>query len=147
MKTKYPNFSHPGASAPDPTFVPPHLIRKHWSIQMVELYQLVLCIILFFFIFAAHSKIGIIGSVSVLLLLISVFTASIFSIIDNYRYRVISQVSHLILAIAFCTVAFLYSDIFELAITIFCSSSISAFIVTFPEKNKAYYLWCKSIST
>jgi len=147
MKTKYPNFNHRGASAPEPTFVPEHLIRKHWSIQMVEIYQLVLCIILFFFVFSAHSEMGIIAAASVLSLLFSVLIASIFSIMDNYRYKLIAQVSHLIIGIAFSVVAFLYSDIFELAIAIVSASSISVFIVTFPKKNKAYYVWCKSIAT
>jgi len=146
MKTKYPNFNNPGASAPEPTFVPTHLIRKHWSIQMVEMYQLVLCIILFFFVFSAHSEMGIIAAVSVLSLLFSVLIASVFSIMDNYRYRVIAQVSHMIISIAFGVVAFLDSDIFELAIAIVSASSMSVFIVTFPENNRAYYAWCKSIA-
>lgn len=146
MKTKYPNFRYPGSSAPDPTFVPSHLIRKHWSIQLVEMYQIVLCIILFFSMSAAYPKIGVIAVPSFLALLFSFAIGTFFSIMDNYRYKVIVQISHTIVALVFGAAAFLYSDVFELFIGVSGASALSVFIVTFPEKNRAYYAWCKSIA-
>ena len=141
MKPKYQNFKHWAAGTPEPTHVPEQLIRKHWSIQLVELYQLVLFIGFSIYIYNYFSTFKILQATLITIVLLGLFAGLFLSISDNHRYRPITVVTHLLL-ITYCTIYvkwLLYWPIGFLSLSIIATLFI-------PEKNRNYYKWCKSIS-
>lgn len=146
MKTKYPNFNHVGSSAPEPTFVPDHMIRKHWSLQLIEMYHLVICLICGYLTVSFALQYGILSGVTPAISSIIFGSASFLSITDNYHYRKIICIAHSIL-IAVMLGAFIFTEA-ELAIvtTVIIQGLLIIATVFLLQKNKSYYLWCKSIA-
>lgn len=147
MKIKHPNFKHTFSSAPDPTLVPEHLIRKHWSLQVIEIYHIVICLILVVFTFGALSE-SFFGFI-LLAFLSVIFSASVFfSISDDYRFRKTILSAHIVLVICTLIATVITMNLKVLIIVAFTFVQGSAILATvfLLEKNKRYYDWCKSIA-
>ncbi len=146
MKTKYPNFNHAGSSAPEPTFVPDHMIRKHWSLQFIEMYHLVICLIFGFFTISLMLKDGILSGITPALFCITFGAATFLSITDNYHYRKIICSAHfMLIAVTLCVLIFAQSQL-KFAAMVILQGLLVNVIVFLPKKNRTYYLWCKSIA-
>lgn len=149
MKTKHPNFKHPMASAPDPTFVPDHLIRKHWSLQLIEMYHIVICIVLLV------SVLGTLGESIVVaifpLFILALFALAVYlSISDDHRFRKVILFAHisLFLFVVIALVIFLMRIEALIIITFMLMQSLFVLATVFlVGKNKRYYEWCKSIAS
>ncbi len=149
MKIKHPNFNHLNSNALDLTHVPEHLIRKHWSLQIVEMHHLVICLIVGIFVYKAFAEHGVLQTISPILLLLAFLAAALLSITDDYRFRIMIFLSHLLL-ISIAFFALLFYSISLASIVLFsilvAQSLLVIAIVFLPRKNKSYYNWCKSIA-
>ena len=149
MKIKHPNFNHIDSGALNLTHVPDHLIRKHWSLQIVEMYHLVVSLLVGIVAYKAFTELGIFPAIVPTFLVLAFFAAALLSITDNYRFRVIVLLSHLLLA-AITFVAFIFYSIslasFVFLSIMFAQSLLVIAVVFLKKKNREYYIWCKSIA-
>lgn len=148
MKTKHPNFKHPMASTPEPTFVPDHLIRKHWSLQLIEMYHIVICIILMFSTLGILSE-NVVVAIFPLFILVLFCAAVYLSISDDHRFRKAILGAHFSLVLFIgIALAFISMQLASLIffVVILMQSLFVLVTVFLLEKNKCYYEWCKSIA-
>jgi hypothetical protein len=141
MKLKYTNFKHYASSAPEPTFVPTHMIRKHWSLITIEMYHLFVSLIGLGVVVVNFKPMGIFYSVIFVLLSLAMFTCAILSIMDSYHHRRAYVVTNALLALTCLFVAPFQLSIIVVIIGLAVISSVLLI-----GKNKSYYAWCKSIS-
>ena len=149
MKIKHPNFNHIDSDSLEFTHVPDHLIRKHWSLQVIEMYHLVVCFFIGIFAYKILVHYGIFQAIVPCFLTLSFVVAALLSITDNYRFRVAVLSSQLTLsAITLC--AFILSPIskasFAFLSIIFAQSLLVIAVVILQKRNRSYYIWCKSIA-
>lgn len=146
MKTKYTNFKYWASTAPEPKFVPEHLIRKHWTLQFFEFAHIVVCIIFGFNIYSDFSK-GLFFRAAAFTILLVMFSIAVYlSINDNHRFRAAIMVSHG-LAASFALMALLFNSINLFLFCLLIVQNILVLSVVFLlNKNKEYYRWCKSIT-
>jgi hypothetical protein len=141
MKLKYTNFKHYASSAPEPTFVPTHMIRKHWSLIAIEMYHLFVSLIGIGIVVFKFKPMGIFYAAIFVLVSSAMFTCAILSIMDSYHHRLAYVVTNTLLVIICLFVAPFQ---LSLILVIICLAVIAS--ILFIEKNKSYYAWCKSIS-
>jgi hypothetical protein len=146
MKIKHPNFNHLSSSGLEPTYVPAHLIRKHWSLQMVEMYQLIICIAMGIYIFGAISEKSYISVILCAAFLMLFLSATILSIMDNHHSKKVTLLAHMSFIVGCFVAGFLIVKLFLLFVIPALPSLLVIFIVTIPARNKMYYEWCKSIA-
>lgn len=141
MKLKYNNFKHYAASAPEPTYVPPHLIRKHWSMQVIEFCHFTFCLIcLGIILFSFRNLTAMYFAITVFIFL-TMLIPCVLSIMDNFHFRkayVVSHALHVILVLAALPLNF--------ALILVLISSAILIVIHFVPKNKSYFEWCKSIA-
>lgn len=146
MKTKYTNFKHWASSAPEPTFVPEHLIRKHWSLQLIEVYHITICVIIAISSYLTFTKSLFIYTVAFTILFVAFCSTVFLSINDNYQYRTATFISHA-LACFFSCIAFIFTNMNLALFATLTTQSLLVLIVLFSlKKNREYYKWCKSIA-
>ena len=141
MKLKYTNFKHYASSAPEPTFVPTHMIRKHWSLIAIEMYHLFVSLIGLGVVVFNFKPLGIFYAVIFVLFSLAMFTCAMLSIMDSYHHRLAYVVTNALLAL---TCLFVAPFQLSLILVIIGLAVISSVLLI--GKNKSYYAWCKSIS-
>jgi hypothetical protein len=141
MKLKYTNFKHYASSAPEPTFVPSHMVRKHWSLITIEMYHLFASLIGFGVVIFIFNSVSFFYTLYLLTCSSSMFASSLLSIMDNYRFKV----AYIFTNSVFPILLFFIAPI-ELAAAIATLGVLVVIAIMYLEKNKAYFEWCKSIS-
>ena len=144
MKIKHPNFNHIDSDYLELTYVPDHLIRKHWSLQIIEMYHLVVCFFIGIFAYKIFVQHGIFQVIVPCFLTLSFSVAALLSITDSYRFRAVVLLSQLTLsAITLC--AFILSPISKASLSflsiIFAQSILVIAVVMLLKRNKSYYIW------
>jgi hypothetical protein len=142
MKLKYTNFKHYASSAPDPEFVPSHLVRKHWSLITIEMYHLFASIVGLGLAFFSFGRFSLVYPIFLFFCSLSMFASSLLSIMDNYRYRS----AYIFTNILFPAILFFIAPV-EFSFAIAAVSVLVIITILRFEKNNTYFEWCKSISS
>jgi hypothetical protein len=146
MKTKYTNFKHWASSAPEPTFVPEHLIRKHWSLQFIEFFHIAICIVIGISSYLACTNGPFFYAAAFIVIFLAFCCAVYLSINDDYRFRAATLSAHAFAALFSC-IAFTFTRMhLALFITLLVPSILVSIALFSLKKNREYYEWCKSIA-
>ena len=142
MKLKYTNFKRQSDDMPDVTYVPKELIRKHWSIQTIELCFVSIGLASLILLVQTINNGNIIGIAGALLLAILIWVPAVLSILDNPGFKWAYPASTVTL-----TLIALICLPLKISIWILLFGLLVNIVIALLPKNRSYFEWCKSISS